>query len=183
MKCDCGQNVHCLECPCCLDIQLSQHFKLAEFVSPNDPVRPGATELANLSELCRTVLEPLRLQLGRPLTINSGFRSPSYNQKIGGAKGSMHCLGIAADIAVPAAAGGISLAMSHGGGSIQEQVKVARLLYQNPAVGGIGLYARKQIVHVDIRDWVGKSPAMWLEGLNGRMEKLPAHILAAVRGK
>ena len=173
MKCKCGQSIHCLECECCLDMQLSKHFKLGEFLSPNDPVRPGAQELANLTELCNTVLEPLRMQLGRPLVITSGFRSTSHNQKIGGAKGSMHCLGIAADISVPAEQG------SH----VQEQVKVARLLYQNPAVGGIGLYAKKQIVHVDIRDWVGKSPAMWIESMAGRMEKLPSHIVEAIRGK
>lgn len=173
MNCKCGQKVHCLDCDCCLDTQLSAHFKLRELVSENDPVRPGAIEMANLVELCKTVLEPLRLQLGRPIQITSGYRSPSHNQKIGGAKGSMHCLGIAADISVPAEAGS----------QVQEQIKVARLLYQNPAVGGIGLYARKQIVHVDIRDWVGKSPAMWIESLGGRHEKIPAHILEMIRGK
>lgn len=42
-----------------------------------------------------------RKSLGHPLTVTSGYRCPEHNKKIGGAKGSKHMQGIAADIAMP----------------------------------------------------------------------------------
>jgi uncharacterized protein YcbK (DUF882 family) len=151
-------------------MRLSTNFILNEFVNDADPVKPDKAVIANLQELCRTVLEPLRTQLGKPIQITSGYRSPVHNARIGGAKGSMHCLGIAADIAVP----------GENHPNTTEQIKMARLLYQNPNVGGIGLYERKSIIHVDIREWVGSYPSMWLENRQGRYVKLPDHILAQI---
>lgn len=43
-------------------------------------------------------LERMREIMGAPLVINSAYRSPSYNKKIGGAKNSMHVQGRAFDI-------------------------------------------------------------------------------------
>ncbi len=43
-------------------------------------------------------LQAMRTELGRPLTINSAYRSPAHNQKIGGAKRSRHLAGAAFDI-------------------------------------------------------------------------------------
>ena len=48
-----------------------------------------------------TGLETLRYRLGdKALIINSGYRSPSHNKKVGGASGSQHLYGKAADIVV-----------------------------------------------------------------------------------
>jgi len=41
----------------------------------------------------------LRDLLGMPFTVNSGYRSPAYNVKIGGSKNSAHCKAAAIDIA------------------------------------------------------------------------------------
>lgn len=147
-------------------MKLSANFALAEFVNPEDPVKPDEQILKNLEELCKTVLEPLRLAIGKPIKVTSGYRSPRHNAKIGGTKGSMHCLGIAADIHVP--------------GTLQDQIKIARILYANPNVGGIGLYATKTILHVDIREWVSNGPSMWLEVEPGLYKQLPAHIKQAI---
>ena len=46
------------------------------------------------------MLEKLRAYGGFTVHINSGYRSPSYNRKIGGASKSQHTLGTAADIVV-----------------------------------------------------------------------------------
>lgn len=54
--------------------------------------------LVALTRLCCEVLQPLRLAYGKPLTVNSGFRSLSLNTSIGGSKTSQHLLGQAADI-------------------------------------------------------------------------------------
>lgn len=150
-------------------MKLSTNFSLDEFVNPDDPVKPDQQVLANLTELAKTVLEPLREAIGKPIKITSGYRSPVHNKKIGGAKGSTHCLGIAADIHVP--------------GTLQDQIRIAKILYQNPNVGGIGLYATKTIVHVDIREWIGNGPGMWIEVEAGLYKQLPPHIKQAITGR
>jgi uncharacterized protein YcbK (DUF882 family) len=46
-------------------------------------------------------LEQLRVEYGEALYITSGYRCPDHNRSIGGAKGSQHVKGNAADIALP----------------------------------------------------------------------------------
>ncbi len=46
------------------------------------------------------VLELVRNYFGAPVTVNSGYRCEKHNKSVGGAKGSKHLLGIAADIVV-----------------------------------------------------------------------------------
>jgi hypothetical protein len=62
--------------------------------------QPDATHTANLFHLCLNVLQPLRDATGVPITVTSGFRSPSLNNAIEGAPKSQHMLGQAADIIV-----------------------------------------------------------------------------------
>lgn len=61
----------------------------------NIPV--NSSHLANLACLWDT-LNNLRSQLGRPIVVNSAFRSKVVNTKVGGAKKSLHMQGRAADI-------------------------------------------------------------------------------------
>jgi zinc D-Ala-D-Ala carboxypeptidase len=42
--------------------------------------------------------EPIREHLGRPIRVNSGYRSPAVNKRIGGALTSQHSLGEAIDL-------------------------------------------------------------------------------------
>ncbi len=51
--------------------------------------------------LVTRVLQPLRTAWGRPLVINSGYRSPELNAAVGGVPDSQHVRGEAADIAAP----------------------------------------------------------------------------------
>jgi hypothetical protein len=87
--------------------KLSQHFSLAELTKSSATARHGLDNtpppkaLAALELLCLEVLEPLRSLLGRPIVINSGYRSPEVNRHIGGSSRSQHCLGEAADIECP----------------------------------------------------------------------------------
>ena len=53
---------------------------------------------ANLRRLVDEVLDPARELLGIPITVNSGFRCPSLNRAVGGAKRSYHLYGRAADL-------------------------------------------------------------------------------------
>ncbi len=62
------------------------------------PNKPGNTATLNLKKLCEEVLQPLRDMLGKVITVNSGYRSPEVNKKVGGATRSYHLGGLAADI-------------------------------------------------------------------------------------
>lgn len=86
---------------------LSPHFRLDELCASRTATRlrldntPPPEALLALRGLCEQVLEPLRLLLDMPITITSGYRSPAVNTAIGGAAGSQHTRGEAADIHVP----------------------------------------------------------------------------------
>ena len=54
----------------------------------------------NLDSLVSNVLEPVRERLGKPIVVNSGFRCPIHNKTIGGATGSQHMKGEAADLRI-----------------------------------------------------------------------------------
>lgn len=88
-------------------------------------------------------LQQLRDKLGKPITINCGYRCEKHNREVGGAKRSQHLYGKAADIRVA----GMS------------PVEVARIAETIPAFrdGGIGIY--NSFTHVDIR----RGKARWDE--------------------
>lgn len=77
-------------------MQLTINFNLKELASKDGAVTPEHV-IENLKELAYN-LQVLRDFLGTSLHINSGYRSPAYNKKVGGAKFSQHVEGKAADI-------------------------------------------------------------------------------------
>ena len=90
--------------------RLSEHFTLAEMCKTSaktaDGNIPSHVHIENLRRLC-SWLEMLRDEWNRrygegddPIIINSGYRSEAVNKAIGGAKGSNHLTGCAADIRV-----------------------------------------------------------------------------------
>ena len=85
-------------------MKLSKNFSLEEMCRSNTasvrglPNVPNAEQVKNLQQLCENVLQPLRNHLGKPVVINSGFRSQAVNMAVGGAKNSQHTKGEAADI-------------------------------------------------------------------------------------
>ena len=85
------------------EAKLSPHFTLGEMTrSESHPEVyniPSHEAIANLKHLCQW-LEVLRERSGGPVRINSGYRSPQLNRKIGGAPNSNHLTGCAADIRV-----------------------------------------------------------------------------------
>jgi zinc D-Ala-D-Ala carboxypeptidase len=88
-------------------MQLTNNFSLAEMVKSDTALRhdmdntPGETEIANLKTLCEKVLQPVRDKFQTGVKVNSGFRHPEVNAKVGGSKTSDHCKGQAADIEIP----------------------------------------------------------------------------------
>lgn len=59
---------------------------------------PDSSIKANLTALVDNVLDPLREKWGHPIKVTSGYRCPALNKAIGGASGSQHMKGQAADI-------------------------------------------------------------------------------------
>ena len=108
---------------------MSPHFKVKEFAC-KDGARPRVVDL-NLIWL----LEGMRIHYDKPVFINSGYRTVSYNKTIGGASNSMHTYGIAADIQVS---------------GVDPADVYAYLNKAFPNSLGLGKY--NSFTHVDIRD-------------------------------
>ena len=83
--------------------KLSDHFTLGEMTKSSSHPEvyniPSHEAIANLKRVCEW-LEVLRKRYGKPIIINSGYRSPQLNKKIGGVAGSNHLTGCAVDIRV-----------------------------------------------------------------------------------
>ncbi len=77
-------------------------------------------------------LQKIRDHFGRPVRINSGYRTKAYNDLVGGARESQHVIGTAADIAVDGVA-----------------PKEVAAYADQIGINGIGTY--KTFTHVDVR--------------------------------
>ena len=76
---------------------LATHFRLSEFVNS---VRQRGESRAYVDPQIVHHVQEIRSGLGRPLILNSGFRSPEHNRAVGGATFSRHIYGDALDIDV-----------------------------------------------------------------------------------
>ena len=74
-----------------------RYFEMKEFACKCCGQLPPSAE-QNLQALVVHVLDPARERLGMPITVNSGYRCPTHNAKVGGVKNSQHLKGEAADI-------------------------------------------------------------------------------------
>ena len=76
------------------NVQLTRHFKVKEFACKD------GSPVVFIDDYLYTILDILRHKLGKPVIITSGYRTPEWNAKCGGAKYSYHMRGMAADIRV-----------------------------------------------------------------------------------
>jgi uncharacterized protein YcbK (DUF882 family) len=72
--------------------RLSANFTLVEFACHD------GSDIVLVHPWLVDGLELIRRHFGKPVHVNSGYRTRSYNKRIGGATNSRHCLGLAADI-------------------------------------------------------------------------------------
>ena len=107
---------------------VSNHFKAKEF-----QCKDKSEYLLIATELIE-ILEKIRNNFDAPVIINSGYRTPSWNNKVNGAPNSYHCKGMAADIVVK-------------GHSSQEVAKYADSIMEQ---GGIIKYTN--FTHIDVRE-------------------------------
>jgi hypothetical protein len=85
-------------------MQLSKHLSRAEFERSDAAIKHGINNSMNSGQLAKAMalaincFEPIREHLGKPIRVNSGYRSPAVNKRIGGALTSQHSLGEAIDL-------------------------------------------------------------------------------------
>lgn len=106
---------------------LTPHFSTREFVC-----KDGTYEPMNCAVLA--MLEAIRCHFG-PVSVVSGYRSPSWNAHVGGATDSYHVKSMAADIQVV----GVS------------PKEVYKWCDKQFPISGLGLY--KTFTHVDCRGY------------------------------
>jgi len=87
-------------------VRLTENFELDEFLVSQTATRhgidmtPPQTVIDNLRNVCIHVLQPLRVEVQKPIRISSGYRPPILNEMIGGSKTSAHRFGRATDFTV-----------------------------------------------------------------------------------
>lgn len=107
---------------------LTKNFKVREFAC-----RDGSDVIFISMDLVE-ILQKIRDHFGKPVNINSAYRTPAYNKKVDGATYSQHLYGMAADISIS-------------GVSPKTVADYAETLL--PKTGGIGIYGT--FTHVDVR--------------------------------
>lgn len=108
--------------------KLSANFKVKEFACTD-----GSDPIFIDSDLV-DVLQKIRAHFGKPVTINSAYRTPTKNKACGGSVYSQHLYGKAADIRISAV-------------SPKKVAAYAEKLLVNR--GGIGIYGT--FTHIDTR--------------------------------
>ena len=87
-------------------MKLSKNFSLEELTRSATATKlgidntPDEEHLNNLQVVVDEIAQPLRDHFGKPVRINSGYRSPALNDAIGGSKKSQHSKGEALDLEI-----------------------------------------------------------------------------------
>jgi uncharacterized protein YcbK (DUF882 family) len=121
-------------------IQVAYAPGLARLAPNGLKVQRESVDVACLKPQLVKVLKGIERHYGRSVVVTSGFRSPSFNRRVRGAKHSLHMFCAAADIQVQ----GVS------------KWALAQYLRGLPGRGGVGTYCHTDSIHVDIgpdRDW------------------------------
>lgn len=85
-------------------MKISKHISYREATHSQTAIRhnidntPGDNELIAMRNVAEACFEPIRQWYGKPLKVNSFYRCPELNTKIGGSKNSQHMKGEAIDI-------------------------------------------------------------------------------------
>jgi putative chitinase len=85
-------------------MNLSAHFTLEELTHTDHREldnTPNDQELANLKRLAAFLEEVKTILSGKPIMVNSAFRSKAVNDAVGSKDTSQHRVGCAADLRVP----------------------------------------------------------------------------------
>jgi uncharacterized protein YcbK (DUF882 family) len=131
-------------------MKLSKDFALHEFACNDKHRTPVPPELIPNVELLAKNLQVLRDYFGKPIHINSGYRTKAYNNNLKprGARRSQHLLAKAADIVVE------GVTPTKVAATIDQLIREGKM--RN---GGLGRYAR--FTHYDVRDLAPSRKPRW----------------------
>jgi len=121
-------------------MKLTNNFTKSEFDCKSGEEMP--LEVLENVKLLAIQLQKIRDYVGKPIRINSAYRSEAHNEAIGGVKTSQHILGKAADITIDTF-------------TPDEVVSIIENMLTNEMLGGFyigGLGSYNTFTHVDIRD-------------------------------
>jgi uncharacterized protein YcbK (DUF882 family) len=99
-----------------------------------------SVDVACLKPTLVRILKTAERHFGQKMVVTSGYRSPAHNQRVRGARNSMHMYCAAADVQMP----GVS------------KWELAQFVRTMPGRGGVGTYCHTNSVHIDVgpeRDW------------------------------
>ena len=116
------------------NVKLSNNFTVNEFRCKDN------SDVIFIAPALVDILQAIRNHYGKAVNINSAYRTPTYNKKVGGATYSQHLYGTAADIRI---------------NGVKPKDLAAYIETLMPNYGGIGIYPT--FVHVDIR----KTKSRW----------------------
>lgn len=117
-------------------MKLTANFSKSEFESKDGAKMPD--DVFENVKVVAEQLQVLRDVLNIPIKINSAYRSPSHNKKIGGVRNSQHITGKAVDIVAK------GITTNYLAFKINELIIKGKMLE-----GGVGIY--DTFVHYDIR--------------------------------
>lgn len=117
-------------------MKLTKNFNREEF-DCRDGTKVPAELMPNVQELANN-LQVLRDDIGEPIHVNSGYRTPAYNKKIGGAPKSQHTKAKAGDITAK------SFTPKQLAARIEKLIAAGKMKQ-----GGIGIYPG--FTHYDVR--------------------------------
>ncbi|SKB63685.1 Peptidase M15 [Soonwooa buanensis] len=123
-------------------MKLTKNFNSEEFACKDGNEVPEKL-IPNVQKLANN-LQALRDNVGKPIVVNSGYRTAKHNKSVGGASSSQHLTASAGDIRIA--------------GMTSKQVydAILNLIKEGKMHnGGVGLY--NTFVHYDIR----QSPSRW----------------------
>lgn len=129
------------------EYNISPNFKIKEF-----RCKDGSDIILLDSSFVINKLQNIRTHFGKPVRINSAYRTIEYNKKIGGAKNSYHTKGMAFDIVVD-------------GTNLDEICKYAQ------SIGIKGIIRYNTFVHIDAR-----SEVYYARNNNGKVTKVSSFI-------
>jgi len=107
---------------------------------------PSPDLIPNFILLCNVLRDLRSTARPTPVLVNSWYRDPAYNARIGGVTNSMHLTGGAADV--------VKIGFTPD--------EVADMLERHPDSDKFGIGRYRSFTHIDIRGMIGRrSPARW----------------------
>lgn len=122
------------------DDPIGKHFRVKEFACHD------GSDTILIATATVELLDQIRNHYGLPVVILSGYRTPAWNRRVGGAKDSQHVKGTAADFIVRKPDGGIVSPLE-----VYKAIDTGKIIGTHR--GGLGKYIG--FTHIDTR--IGKA--------------------------